>query len=309
MDGPHQHNESSIATRSATDKFAIVFGMLLLVFGSVGNILTMVVVAAYKTMRPSSRCLFVLLAVSDEMALVLAETRYWIIAYSKTDIRNLNGATCKIHTFFTYSFMNLSTWFLCLISLERLCLTYFPLSNHPFNQTRDFRIIIFATILTNCVKNTFYLSQEYTDGKCLAITFGSHFALEMTDLIFFTIPFLVMLIATCMTLGKILRQNNKVSSDEHPSSLNGRLRCATMMLVGIVILQLICGFPGYLITVLYLDQAIGNISKETVFLLLTLMVINNAANFYVYIILARGFRKRFFEICFSLIERLSIARF
>lgn len=295
------HNATFAATsRSASQKFIIIFGMIIMVFGSVGNILTMVVIAMYKSMRLSSRSLFFLLAFSDEMALLLAQIRYWILAFREVDIRDRNSATCKMHTFFTYTFINLSTLLLCLISLERMCLTYFPLKKHPFNKMRHVVIIILTTAVINCVKNSFYLSQKLNNGECSLVTSKNHVATEVVDLMSYLFPFFVMLVATLMTLWKVSHQKNQILSTDCHCSPNARLRSTTMMLVGVVVVQLICGLPGHLFTVLYNARVLNNVPEEVGVSLLTLMIANNAANFYVYLISARGFRKTFCNICYAI---------
>ena len=156
--------------RTAADDFVAVFGMLLIVFGSIGNSLAMVVIWAYKSMRQTSRCLFFLLACVDEITLLLAETRYWIKATFGVDFRKSSDAACKAHTFFTVFFIGCSVWVLSLISLERFFLTWFPTKRHPFNKLRNLVIFVALIVVLNIALNLGPCFRNIPEGDCDAST-------------------------------------------------------------------------------------------------------------------------------------------
>lgn len=282
--------------RSAVTQFALVFGMFLMVIGTFGNLATMVVIVAYKAMRSSTRLLFFSLASVDQVTLVLAEVRYWIIAFSEEDIRNNSTFTCKMHTFCTYAFKTQSKWLLTLISLERMCLTYFATRSHPFNHCRHVVLMIIIVCVMNAFKNFFYLFLELDGGQCGKIPFIKTFFTEITDLIFgCLLPFAVALVATLMILCKAFRQKWQQTQS------NARMRSTTAMLVGVVVLRLIFDLPAYLFIVFAQSDLFANCDPELLLsigtCLLTLAITNYAGNFYVYLLSASGFRRVFFGLC------------
>lgn len=285
---------------TSVDEFVVIFGMLLLIVGTIGNLLTLAVIWAYKAMRPTSRFLFSLLAGVDQGALMFAEIRYWIMAYSGFDIRNINLVVCKVHIYFTYTFVNMSVWLPCIISIERFFFTFFPLQKHPCKEMRFIVLAVLVGFLGNCVKNAFLIARNYIQGKCEA---NNHhiFILNVIDCVMsYMIPFSVTLLSTFLLLCKIFQQKNQVSDATSKVSHQSRLRTATAMLVGIVAAQLLLGTPGILFSVIhsgnhakYLhDELRDNIYTA----LLTITITNNAINFYIYFFSTRAFRMVFYSL-------------
>lgn len=294
-------NTSSVS--SAANEFVLVFGMILLLLGSIGNFLTMLVIACYRSMRTSSRLLFFSLAAFDQATLLVAETRYWMIAFSGWDLRTHSSAICKTHTFFTYVFMSQSRWLLTLISLERMFLTFFPLRSHLFSRSKHVLLAIAVIALLNCGKNSFYFSLELEERKCGNFTFGNSFVFEVSDLILSCLlPFFITLTATLMVLWKVFRPKHQLAPRSfQQSESTARLKSTTAMLVGVVVLRFFFGLPGYIYTVLSQVKALAEAGDQVLLSLgtslLTLTVMDNAANFFVYLLSARGFRRTFFDLC------------
>lgn len=287
---------TSLFLRPPSQQFVIIFGMCTLLLGSIGNVFIMIIIAFYKTMRPSSRLLFFTLALTDEMTLLLAETRYWILAFYGVDIRASSVINCRMHAFFTYTFMNTSVWLLCVISIERTCLTFIPLKNHLFQRFHNVIIIIILIVVLNGAKNTFLLSLDYEGGICKLYTFINHGTIEIVNLVVsFLVPYFIMLITASMLMWKMFRQKVTLNEDNSAS----RLRSATAMLVAVVIIQLILGLPGYIYSVWAAihTSVFDFIHDQDYTVLLTLTVANNAVNFYAYILSSHGFRQTFFQLC------------
>lgn len=288
-------------SRSTANDFVMVYGMFLLIFGTLGNVLAVIVIMFYKSMRSTSRLLFITLASVDQGTLLFAEIRYWMIATLGSDLRHWNLLNCRAHTFLTISLFNISVWLMCLISLERVCLTFLPLKKHPFKTIRNVSILIALVIVLNIFKNVLFLSRDYRNGKCGGTLIGDLKSLVIADYVIgYGLPFLISLIATSMLLKKILQRKRQVTSSESSDTSNQHLRTSTVMLMAIVAVQIIMGTPGYVFSMMEdigaLSHLPGNLVRSIYTSLLTLTVTNNSINFYLYILCARGFRRTFFNL-------------
>lgn len=288
---------STTFTRTVGEEFVVIFGLLIIIFGTIGNGFTLAVIWTYKTMRPASRVLFALLAVVDEGALLLAETRYWIIAYKRSDLRDMSKAACIAHTYFTYTFVNMSVWLLAIISTERFCFTFFPMKKHPFKQIRGSLIIILVATVINCVKNIFLIFQPYAPGKCKE-TGTNAYVLNIVDIIIgYTAPYIIMFLTTSLILWKVLQQRKQICDQNSMISMQSRSKATTIMLIGVVVTQLLIGTPGYVYSVVYTNKYHEHKNGDVIYIsLLTITITNNALNFYIYFLTTRGFREVFYHL-------------
>lgn len=287
--------------RTLAEEIAVVWGILLMVFGTTGNLLTLIVISGYKSMKTSSRLLFSLLACTDEVVLLSGEVRYWIMAFSRIDIRNTSAAMCKFHTFFTVTFLNFSMWILCLMSLERLFLTQFPFRKHPFDRIRNIGFLIIAVFLVMLVKSCFWLSRKYSNGKCGFLSVGDFTTISALNYTLgYGLPFAICLISTAILLWNVHKRKRRVSDDQGPGTLKNDLKTTTIMLVVIVFVQLSIGSPGYIFSVLedadLFDGFDPHYINQVYVVLATFTVTNNAINFYAYMLSAKGFRREFLRL-------------
>ena len=90
--------------------------------GTIGNLLT-VVILSFKKNRGTSTALFLLcLAASDTVILLTSYMSEWLTIVLNFNFREVNGALCKIHVFLTYFSLQFSSWILVLVTCER-CLS------------------------------------------------------------------------------------------------------------------------------------------------------------------------------------------
>ena len=99
-----------------------VFGVPMYVIGMSGNILTLVVLLSSRSFRATAfGMLLMFLSVSDMGVLNTGHIRHCILGltWDRVWIRDLCQWCCKIQTYLTYVFVQLSPWTLCLVTLER----------------------------------------------------------------------------------------------------------------------------------------------------------------------------------------------
>lgn len=110
---------------------------ILLVLGTLGNILCIVTMRSEKFRVTSMGFLLTALALADLIALYTGALRRWLIGLVKLDVRVTSVASCKIHGFLTYYSVHLSAWTLVLITGERLVSVLAPTRfNHLCSKRR-----------------------------------------------------------------------------------------------------------------------------------------------------------------------------
>ena len=135
----HDHdNNEDIADCVYTVIFKYV-APVLIVFGTTGNILSLVVLQSKYFRKSPSAFILSALAMADTGVLLCGLLRHWIMQLSENavDIRSFNIVTCYVHSLFTYYLPQLSSWSLVLLSLERLVSVKWPLkSREMFNKRK-----------------------------------------------------------------------------------------------------------------------------------------------------------------------------
>ena len=99
---------------------------ILISIGTVGNGLTIAVILRHKVKLTSTALFLLFLAISDILLLYTAPLRLWIRHYWNMDVRELSEASCKVHTYLTYVSVQLSSWLLVAVTLERVFIVTQP---------------------------------------------------------------------------------------------------------------------------------------------------------------------------------------
>ncbi|XP_046559839.1 neuromedin-U receptor 2-like [Haliotis rubra] len=159
-----KEEDASILQNKETAKllWQIISPILLLV-GTVGNLLSIVVLTRGK-MRSNMSKYLTCLAVADLAVLLLGLPREWVRAVFDKDIRDIHGAACKIHTWLLYSSLHASAWILVSVTIERTVFVYRPLR---------YRIM--------CTKRVATFSVALVVCACLLLNFQILFLMEHTE--------------------------------------------------------------------------------------------------------------------------------
>lgn len=132
-----------------------IFPPILIFFGTIGNVLSIIVLRRPKIRKSVCSIYFIALSVSDLLVLYTGLLRQWIHKTFDVDIRHMGSAGCKIHTWLVYFFLDFSSWILVAVTVERVLLVWFPRK---------------ATV--KCTKNLAKLSL-FVIGTCLLLV-NSH---------------------------------------------------------------------------------------------------------------------------------------
>ncbi|KAJ8311621.1 hypothetical protein KUTeg_010976 [Tegillarca granosa] len=292
-----------------------VFPPIMIVFGTIGNILSIKVLTRRNIRGTNSFVFLTVLAVSDTMVLYSGLLRQWILYTFEVDIRHVHPMLCKTNIFFVYFTLQFSAWLLVLVTFDRVFATWFPHSfigkvSHwiPITTASVLAVILIAlnahffhgfedlqyqvgneTIVQSCVRK----DNEYR-----------HFSIEIwpwIDLVVFNLlPFLLLLIGSALIFIKVFQNRKALMTKIAPVS--GRLLSLSKTLIILNTAFLLLNTPSsiYLAgqTTWYDDI---NEKKFAVLNLVWAMVniltySNNTINFLLYCLSGSKFRQELMKI-------------
>ncbi|XP_060586420.1 neuromedin-U receptor 2-like [Ruditapes philippinarum] len=292
---------------------------IFLVLGTLGNLLTIVVLMRSKSRLSSTALYLSALAVSDLLVLWLGLLRQWIIYMFDIDVRHLSEAGCKIHIFLVYFATQCSSWLLVAVTSERFIGVWLP---HKVKQGCTPRIaivtisvIVGSLMLLNAhwfygmgVKVIVYNNVTY-EFKCNSIYDHYYdflgFKWPWIDLCFFSLgPFTILLFGNVSIIVRVLISKHKTRTQIAPSNVGAankksdRTSQLTAMLVVLNVVFIICtipisiyliGEPNWLKKLeTYHDLAVLRLWWSVVN---TFMYLNNTINFILYFLSGSRFRQ------------------
>lgn len=212
-----------------------IFSPILIFFGTVGNVLS-VIVLSRKSMNHSVSSTYLLsLSVADLLVLYVGLLRQWIRYMFGYEIRTAANWICKLHWWFLYVTLDFSVWLLVMVTLERLITTFKPFSNRILCTKKRAKFVIasvgLTVLLINChvlygmerkpVRNgngTHILG--YNCGPSAA--YVKFFALvwNYIDLCKYSlIPFFILSLSNICIIYKVVSNNRKMKRQVAPSNV------------------------------------------------------------------------------------------
>ncbi|XP_045158264.1 neuromedin-U receptor 2-like [Mercenaria mercenaria] len=297
-----------------------IFPPFLLLFGTFGNLLTIIVLTHRRNRYTSTAIYLTALAVSDFLVLWTGLLRQWIIYTFDIDIRAQSAFGCKLHLFFIYGSLLCSSWFLVAVTIERFVSVWFP---HKVKSVCSLRNA--CAVITLIVSVIFLLNIHWLYGVYLApvqsssnITTKSACGLVKNSeyreffvyyewiylCIFSLVPLTVLTSANISIIVRLLIRKLKTRIQVAPN--NGILAARrnnvsqlTIMLLIVNTMFIICT-PPISIYNIWEDQwkASAKTSQEEAALKLTwavvnlLMYLNTTLNFFLYFLSGSKFRKQ-----------------
>ena len=99
---------------------------IILGIGSVGNILTFIVLTRPRARQYSTAVYLIALSLVDFIALYTGLLRLLVLGFWEVDIRRVSEASCKVHIFLVYFSTHCSSWLVCAVTIERVISVWFP---------------------------------------------------------------------------------------------------------------------------------------------------------------------------------------
>ncbi|XP_053395950.1 neuromedin-U receptor 2-like [Mercenaria mercenaria] len=292
---------------------------MLLVLGTLGNLLTIVVLMRSKSRMSSTALYLSSLAVSDLLVLWTGLLRQWINYMFDVDVRHFSVAGCKIHVFLVYFATQCSSWLLVAVTSERFIGVLLP---HKVKQGCTTRIAIVT--ISIIVGSLMLLNVHWFYGMGASVTVYNNITYQFKcssiydhyydflgfewpwiDLCIFSLgPFTILLIGNISIIVRVLVSKHKTRTRIAPLNAglgvnrSGKTSQLTVMLVLLNVVFFTCTIPISIYLIgeqewlrtleTYHELAILRLRWAVVNLF---MYLNNAINFILYFLSGSRFRQ------------------
>ena len=282
-------------------------GAPILVLGTLGNLLTIIVLLYAKSFRTMSfGVLLILLAVTDIGVLNTVLLRYVLASVTDASSRfrwwHHSDGGCRTQEFLQRFFVYLSPWTLVLITGERLLSVLYPFRSSSLIGSRKWAIIAWLSL---CAVDTFINLYHpirgwflYTLCRPQDVQADQVIRIyELVDLFASSLlPGLVILIMNVQII-RFIRRSRRSVDQLMTSSVPPKSRGNTVMLIIVSILFLCLSLPVNIalniFNFLKPDTRLDNVFKLEIMIdlarLLSVLV-NNGCNFIIYCMMGRKFR-------------------
>ncbi|XP_049269111.1 QRFP-like peptide receptor [Rhipicephalus sanguineus] len=288
---------------------------LLLVLGTVGNVLVPVVVCKSKDLRNSTNLFLVNLSVSDLLVLLVCMPTALVELHSPPEVWLLGDGMCRLIPFLELVVAHVSILTILAISFERYYAICQPLkAGYTCTKTRALGIITALWLLSTLVTSPMLLvSQygwvEYYDGSTVpscGTSFGRPWRrlyIVATMALLFALPFFVLVIVYASIACQLVRQRAIGSTPVPEEAHLQARRQLVFMLVAVVVSFFVCLLP-YRMLILWIivspAPVEAQVSLELFYSLLYLcrvmLYMNSAVNPILYNAMSSKFRDAFFRL-------------
>jgi hypothetical protein len=214
------------------------FSVLFLAVGTICNILS-VAVYSRKHMRQTSFAIYLLaLAIVDMCITWIGNVRFILMFYNfglpKTtalgfDIRETSIAMCRLHKFFTYYFLQLSSVILCMLNIDRFvgCVLVLRSSLYCTATVAKRWIILMAVVLfvtnshffidtgyheeSSANQSTWKIVCESNPNNRVSVEFWQVY-LWIDSILYSMLPFSIMIVCNFVIIRKIVRSRVRSGS-------------------------------------------------------------------------------------------------
>lgn len=281
-------------------------GIALIVFGTVGHLLSMAVVLSSKSLRRQSTGVFIFaLSATGILTLYTGLLRHTIYGYThgSVDIRNSSGFTCKLHTMLTYMSLQFIAWMQATIALDRVLHVALPAwQPQCFLEAMRWKkglIIIgiealMAIALNSC---TAFVVGVNGNGHCVKINKDLATDWSYIDLLSFSlIPAVIIILSNTIIIIAVFHL--RVQSAKRSTKLEKRRQSLTAMLFAVNIAFLCSTLPISIVLILekQWQRTRGNthfLNMHLIFTICSLVqYLGTASTFFIYCLSGSKFRLR-----------------
>ena len=300
-------------------KIEDIYPPVLLALGIPGNILSLIVLVRIKTSQASPYLMF--LAGVDLFVICVALLPNWIADLKEDNFSDNSDAVCKLHIFAVYASLQISSWTLVLITVERVCSVIYPHRVRALCTKVRAMICLFVMVVFILGLNCHFLIGYHIEfrphinrSRCIAREDFEHFEFKVWPwldfLVVFLIPCLILVSGNILIIYK-LRINQRFTADSvrQNSAMVTRRNTITFITKMTIILNtvfIMCVSPINILSIgqpywwpveTITDEAYANLTLSWTCVTM-LMYANNCVNFLFYIMFGSKFRselKRLFK--------------
>ncbi|CAH1778265.1 unnamed protein product [Owenia fusiformis] len=282
---------------------------LLLVFGTISNILVIAVLMRKKFRQSSWGLYLTILAICDTLLLYMFSLDSWLQIVFKVWMSDETVAGCKVFRFVSYFLVHFVAWILVAVSCERIVFIYFPMKARIVCRRRTACIVLgtIAFILTGVNAHIFWtFSLTEYDGfyYCdlvdnIAEVMGPQFVIIFLWLdlsIASLVPFVLMIICNITIITKLIQSDRQRQVATSDSAQKSSTTSIAIMLVSTSTMFLMLTLPVAICMVLSLNDEFTSTGNNMANLKFAkgiaefVQQINSVLNFWLYCLTGKAFR-------------------
>lgn len=199
-----------------------VFPLIVLIGGTFGNILGIVVLSRKPMNKIGPRQMYIFSFISDILILILVIVNYLQAGYDY-DLTIISKATCKIYWYLNFSIASISPMLLVYISFEKAVSIHKPSKRYFFRKQKTQFIYFLMTISYNFVVYLpilfFFTIENQSDDTSNTTTTICNIKDEQSRLVAYYfdtsnrvyVPFFLMIICSFFLIKSIIKMRNRIS--------------------------------------------------------------------------------------------------
>ncbi|XP_060528388.1 QRFP-like peptide receptor isoform X1 [Cylas formicarius] len=302
---------------------SMVFCIIIMCLGVIGNVMVPIVIFKTKDMRNSTNIFLVNLSVADLMVLLVCTPTVLVEVNSKPETWVLGREMCKAVPFVELTVAHASVLTILAISFERYYAICKPLkAGYICTKARASLICLLAWFIAAIFTSPIlgiaeFKHVEYFDGSkvpachTLANTFWSALYFLSSIFLFFIVPFIVLLVLYCIIAKNLISNAAALLLNKHIDNYSMRARRQVILMLGTVVMSFfVCLIPFRVFTlwiIIVPEENVYRLGVERYYNILyfcrIMVYLNSAVNPILYNLMSSKFRTGF-VICSETRRRL-----
>ena len=310
---PYEYELMNITEYWANKHLQVIVPPILIVIGTIGNILSFIILLRKPMIRVSTYVFLAVLALVDTVFLYLGLFRIWLRDLTGIHPLDHNDIACKVLTFFGFVSSDFAVWLIVAVTVERYIAVCHPLKASRMCNTRRALSVIILILLIIMGINIHFLwtvSIKYFDelGENVSRCDGAPIWPWIDGVIYSFLPFLVITVLNILIIRQVVvaRRTRVLMAGqrEGPTTPDSGYKI-TVMLLTISFAFLITTLPSsvcMIIGALMKHQTDPvDISRYVLAQTITehLMYVNHSMNFFLYCATGQKFRFELFRLARS----------
>ncbi|KAK7481120.1 hypothetical protein BaRGS_00027660 [Batillaria attramentaria] len=275
---------------------------IVLLVGTVGNIMIILVLRKMVSEASAFPLLFMALAVTDLVLLWVVTFPRWIAEQHKVWIIDMSDAACKVMAWLEYSFVSLSAWLLAAMTAQRAMNIVFPLKMKKLKPRLLALVTIGCLAGASLVFNSFTLHGMTTEdpeseGSCwwnFEFEANVRPKLDWLEIVLNSfLPSVVMVVCNGLMIHAVMKSARK-ARERRSTAKPGMVSRVTVTLIVVSLAFIVLTFPYYVMQMIQQRNPELDFSGPYFFFfnIAGLMwTINSAINFFLYVITGARFRE------------------
>ncbi|CAF1385718.1 unnamed protein product [Adineta steineri] len=318
---PNQFNLTNSSEYLNLHRFVIrslsVYALILVIIGTLGNLLTIIILCRRNLRRYVTMRYLIVVSICDIISLYgwnLNNFYKFTISSNNNNLEEVSMVHCRIMSYMTFVGLQLSSWCLTAVSLDRCLSLYFLTWKHKYGKLSRVKYHIAILAITCLLLNShilffngYYIDTLKKTVKCYATRTNIHYIFpqwERVHLVVYNLcPFIIML--TCNTFiicisirSARIRMTRRMTdaSGKVSTTSTSRHRQLTIMLMLVTFMFVLLTLPSCVYFVFFRHRMPSTSDSRTFrhmvqICLGSIQFTAHAINFFLYCFSARNFRE------------------